>query len=121
MDAWYSGLLPYYLLLPAQIALLMAHGGGRLEPAHPHRPLRRREARGSRGRCAAWRRIYFGDHGAAARQSMSPHMAPTSGATGAIPVAFHWVLALFLLVVLPGIEPVNGRHAAASRVSPSIR
>ncbi|HET9862566.1 MAG TPA: hypothetical protein VFP37_03925, partial [Steroidobacteraceae bacterium] len=23
MDAWYSGLLPYYLLLPMQIALLM--------------------------------------------------------------------------------------------------
>lgn len=96
MEAWYSGLMPYYLLLPAQIALLMIMTvvawnrrirTGRFAASHPGlaRALR----------IAAC--LYF--------LAMALRLALNIGANGedfrhagAIPVAFHWVLALFLLV-----------------------
>jgi hypothetical protein len=96
MDAWYSGWLPYYLLMPAQIALLMIMAvvawnrrvrTGRFALARP------RLARGLRGLAL----LYF--------LAMALRLAinvQANGAEfwreGAIPVAFHWVLALFLLV-----------------------
>ncbi len=95
MEAWYSGLMPYYLLLPAQIALLMFMAvvawnrrvrTGRFAAAHP------RLAGGLR--IAAC--LYF--------LAMALRLALNISANGedfwtegAIPVAFHWVLALFLL------------------------
>lgn len=104
MDAWYSGLLPYPLLLPAQIATLMAMSviawnrrvrTGRFAAAHP------RVVAALRG-CAT---LY-----AAAMALRLVWIAATHGLEfwrhGAIPVAFHWVLALFVLVAAraDGIE-----------------
>jgi len=102
MDAWYSGLLPYYLLLPVQIVLLMSMTvvawnrrvrTGRFAMARPRR------ARLLRGLALlyfllmALRLVIHRDHGAEFWRA------------GAIPVAFHWVLALFLLVsARPSLE-----------------
>ena len=96
MNAWYSGLLPYYLLLPAQIVLLMIMSvvawnrrvrTGRFAAAYPRLA--------GALRMAAW--LYFAMM--AVRLGLNFR---NNGAdfwrSGAIPVAFHWVLALFLLV-----------------------
>jgi hypothetical protein len=96
MDAWYSGLLPYYLLLPAQIALLMVMAvvawnrrvrTGRFAMARP------RVAHALRGLALVYFLVM------ALRLGLDVH---DNGAEfwreGAIPVAFHWVLALFVLV-----------------------
>jgi hypothetical protein len=96
MDAWYSGLLPYYLLLPAQVALLMVMTvvawnrrvrTGRFAAASP------RFARGLR----IFAGVYFGLMAVRLGVSVFEHGADF-WAHGAIPVAFHWVLALFALV-----------------------
>jgi hypothetical protein len=88
MSAWYSGLLPYPILLPAQIALLMLMCGLalRTQPARP---------------AAIWRAIallYF--LGMAVRLVLCVHRHGRDFyLNGAIPVAFHWVLALFLALL----------------------
>jgi hypothetical protein len=91
MSAWYSGLLPYPVLLPAQIALLM------LMAVLAFRPAAARRAR-------VWRTLallYFA--------VMAVRLAICVNAYGsefylhgAIPIAFHWVLALFALVTTRG-------------------
>jgi hypothetical protein len=96
MEAWYSGVLPYYLLLPVQIALLMIMAvvawsrrvrTGRFALAHPR----------VTGTLRSLAVLYF--VAMALRLGLDIH---ENGADywreGAIPVAFHWVLALFLLV-----------------------
>jgi hypothetical protein len=106
MDAWYSGLLPYYLLLPVQIALLMIMAvvawsrrvrTGRFALANP------RMARMLRGLAL----LYF----LAMAVRLGFNIA-ANGAEfwreGAIPVAFHWVLALFMLVSARPAESVVG-------------
>ena len=103
MDAWYSGLLPYYLLLPVQIALLMIMAvvawnrrvrTGRFALAQPQfaRLLRTLAV------------VYFGVM--ALRLGLNVHeYGADFWRQGAIPVAFHWVLALFLLVsARPSLE-----------------
>jgi hypothetical protein len=96
MDAWYSGLMPYYLLLPAQVALLMIMTAvacnrrvrtGRFAAANP------RAARALR--FAAY--VYLGVMTIRLGVNVFAHGAEF-WREGAIPVAFHWVLALFLLV-----------------------
>jgi hypothetical protein len=112
MEAWYSGLLPYPLLLPAQIVLLM--GMARLAPL--------RTTRGDRAsvRSARWNvalrvlaTLYF-----AAMAVRLALVVATHGREfylhGAIPVAFHWVLALFALAVT---RP-DGRGPAAPAGAP---
>jgi hypothetical protein len=88
MDAWYSGLLPYPVLLPAQILILMIMSvvawnrrirTGRFARAKP------RVAAGLRG----FALLYFA--------AMAARLA-LQGMEHAIPIAFHWVLALFVLV-----------------------
>jgi hypothetical protein len=106
MDAWYSGLMPYYLLLPAQIALLMLMSvvawnrrirSGAFARANPR----------AAGALRLFALLYFTvmavrlgvnliDNGAEFRRE------------GAIPVAFHWVLALFVLV--SGRMPAEDGH-----------
>jgi hypothetical protein len=95
MDAWYSGLLPYPVLLPAQILLLMLMAV---------LAYRRSVAPGVAGSSVLGGRavraiavVYF--------VVMVVRLALTLLAHGAdfylhggIPIAFHWVLALFLLV-----------------------
>jgi hypothetical protein len=97
MYDWYSGLLPYPLLLPAQIALLMLMSVLVFREMELHPTLSARPAR--------WRRwvrgaalIYF----AVMVVRLAVQLARGAEdviAAGGIPVAFHWVLALFLLVL----------------------
>jgi hypothetical protein len=104
MDAWYSGLVPYTLLLPAQLAILMLMAAvawnrrihtGAFARANPRAALALRIVAG----------LYFTVM--AVRLAV---MVLDNGADfwrhGAIPVAFHWVLALFLAVA--------GRDAASA-------
>jgi hypothetical protein len=106
MAAWYSGLLPYYLLLPVQIALLMIMAvvawsrrvrTGRFALANP------RVARVLRGFALVY--VF-------AMALRLGYNVMTNGADywreGAIPVAFHWVLALFMLVSARPAESVPG-------------
>jgi hypothetical protein len=96
MDAWYSGLLPYSVLLPLQIALLMLMSvvawnrrvrTGRFALARPR----------TAGILRAVAVAYFLAMGL--RLALAVHENGTAfWREGAIPVAFHWVLALFLLV-----------------------
>ena len=96
MDAWYSGLLPYTLLAPSQIAILML-----MSVVAWNRRIRTGAFARANPRAATALRIFAGlyfvvmavrlgvdivDHGA----DFWRH--------GAIPVAFHWVLALFIMV-----------------------
>lgn len=106
MPAWYSGLLPYPVLLPLQITLLMlmsvmAFRTGMV--GRTARPLRRRTARLLRLSAG----VYFA--------IMALRLAVVIllfGAAfylhGAIPVAFHWVLALFVLIWARARSPVPG-------------
>lgn len=96
MDAWYSGLLPYGLLLPAQIAILMLMSvvawnrrvrTGAFARAHP--------------RAAGALRIFAGLYFVVMAVRLGVHVIEHGAEfwhNGAIPVAFHWVLALFILV-----------------------
>jgi hypothetical protein len=116
MDAWYSGLLPYYLLLPAQIGLLMI-----MAVVTWNRRVRTGRFAAARPRVAEALRILAGLYFVV----MAVRLAVNVNANGvdfwehgAIPVAFHWVLALFLLVSGRASEfamgdvrmPAHGRH-----------
>jgi hypothetical protein len=95
MQAWYSGLLPYPLLLPIQIALLMLMCGLAIGTRTASRP------RGAAERTAAILRTFAVVYVAvmAARLILIVHRyGKDFYLHGAIPVAFHWVLALFILV-----------------------
>ncbi|MET0534914.1 MAG: hypothetical protein ABW171_11870 [Steroidobacter sp.] len=91
MEHWYSGLLPYPLLLPAQIVILMLMTG--LVVQQMLRP---------RATDANWLTatalIYF------AVMILRLIIQYARGAesflaAGGIPIVFHWILALFLLVL----------------------
>jgi hypothetical protein len=106
MDAWYSGLLPYHLLLPLQIALLMVMAvvawnrrvrTGRFAWANP------RISATLRGLAITW----FLAMAARLAFNLAGNGADFWRA-GAIPVACHWVLALFLLVSVRPAESVGG-------------
>ena len=93
MSAWYSGLLPYPILLPAQIALLMLMCVLVIRTCPSDEPP---------GRAATiWRSLallYF--LVMVVRLGLSVHVHGRDFyLNGAIPVAFHWVLALFLLLL----------------------
>jgi hypothetical protein len=94
MWAWYSGLLPYPLLLPLQIALLMLMCALVI----------RRQATGSswaisrQRRVTVWRSlalIYFLVMVVRLVICIYRH-GPDFYLHGGIPIAFHWVLALFV-------------------------
>jgi hypothetical protein len=116
MDAWYSGLLPYPLLLPAQIALLMIMSAvawnrrirtGCFARANPR----------VAGALRLFALLYF--TAMAVRLAVNINVNGVDyWSEGAIPVAFHWVLALFLLVSaraagesMPGLRvPADEQH-----------
>ena len=116
MDAWYSGLLPYPLLLPAQIALLMIMSAvawnrrirtGCFARANPR----------IAGALRLFALLYF--TAMAVRLAVNINVNGVDyWSEGAIPVAFHWVLALFLLVSaraagesMPGLRvPADEQH-----------
>jgi hypothetical protein len=96
MDAWYSGLLPYPLLLPAQIAILMA-----MAVVAWNRRIRNGGFARSNPRVAGALRIFAGLYFVVMAVRLGVNVIDNGGdfwREGAIPVAFHWVLALFLLV-----------------------
>ncbi len=106
MSAWYSGLVPYSLLLPAQIALLMIMSAvawnrrirtGRFARANP------RIAGALRG----FALLYFTFMAVRLLVNINVNGADF-WREGAIPVAFHWVLALFLSV--SGRLPAHDEH-----------
>jgi hypothetical protein len=91
MEAWYSGYLPYHILLPAQIVLLMVMA-----------VLAAGEMRDNPGPAKPWRRwaralaiVYFSAMVARLLIQLA-RGAPDIISAGGIPVVFHWVLALFL-------------------------
>jgi len=106
MDAWYSGLMPYHFLLPAQIAILMLMAvvawnrrvrGGKFARAHP------RVAEALRILAV----VYFAVMAIRLAVNINENGADF-WREGAIPVAFHWVLALFVLVSGRASETMRG-------------
>ena len=101
MEQWYSGLLPYPLLLPAQILILMLMTGlavNEIRRPHPARD---------------WLRVVSLIYFAAMLVRLIVQFlrgADDLIAAGGIPVAFHWVLALFLLVLS---RSTGGRRSAS--------
>lgn len=95
MQAWYSGLLPYPLLLPAQILLLMLMAvlAYRRTVAAPRAAQNRHGHRVLRGLAL----MYFAVMAVRLLWTLSMHGGEFY-LHGGIPIAFHWVLALFVLV-----------------------
>lgn len=95
MEAWHSGLVPYYLLLPAQIVLLVIMAA---MAANPH--LRDGSFAARRPRTATFMRVvavmYFAFMAGRLTLLVIDH-GEDFWLQGGIPVTFHWVLALFLL------------------------
>ncbi|GFE83213.1 hypothetical protein GCM10011487_52130 [Steroidobacter agaridevorans] len=91
MSDWYSGLIPYPILVPVQIAILMLMSA-----------LVMREMQTERRHGMPWVRrfaiVYFV---AMVLRLLLQLLRGADNAidAGGIPVAFHWVLALFLLVL----------------------
>jgi len=96
MDAWYSGLLPYPLLLPAQIAILML-----MSIVAWNRRVRTGAFARANPRGAGALRIFAGLYFIVMAVRLGVNVIDNGAdfwRNGAIPVAFHWVLALFVLV-----------------------
>jgi hypothetical protein len=96
MDAWYSGLLPYPLLLPAQIAILML-----MAVVASNRRVRNGSFARVNPRTAGALRILAGIYFVVMAVRLGVSVIDNGAEFwrhGAIPVAFHWVLALFVLV-----------------------
>jgi hypothetical protein len=95
MSAWYSGLLPYPILLPLQIALLML-----MSAVAIRKSTLAPSASITRARSASILRalalLYFAVMAARLVWCVHQHGSELY-LHGAIPIAFHWVLALFLL------------------------
>lgn len=105
MDAWYSGLMPYYLLVPAQIAILML-----MSVVAWNRRIRTGAFARARPRVALALRLFAGLYFTVMAVRLGVDVIDNGAEfwrNGAIPVAFHWVLALFVLVA--------GRDASAMR------
>ena len=104
MDAWYSGLLPYTVLLPAQIAILMLMSVVAWNRRISSGAFARATPRG-----ATALRIFAGLYFTVMAVRLGVNVVDNGiefWRHGAIPVAFHWVLALFVLVA--------GRDAASA-------
>jgi hypothetical protein len=95
MEQWYSGLLPYPLLLPAQILILMLMTGLVVNEIRRPHPAPARD----------WLRVVSLIYFAAMVVRLIVQFlrgADDVIAAGGIPVAFHWVLALFLFMLSKG-------------------
>jgi hypothetical protein len=96
MDAWYSGLMPYYLLVPAQVAILMA-----MSATAWNRRIRSGAFARANPRTAGALRISAGIYFTVMVVRLGVNIIDNGAEFwrhGAIPVVFHWVLALFVLV-----------------------
>jgi hypothetical protein len=103
MSEWYSGLLPYPLLLPAQIAILALQAWISLQFARGHGALITPRPRVGRV-LIALSVVYF--VAMAVRYALTMTWYPERRwlGTGTIPIVFHWVLAAYLFTF--------GRHHA---------
>jgi len=107
MDAWYSGLLPYTLLVPAQIAILML-----MSATAWNRRIRTGAFARANPRGAGALRIFAGIYFTVMVVRLGVNIIDNGAefwSHGAIPVAFHWVLALFVLVAGRDAESAMGR------------
>jgi cytochrome b561 len=96
MDAWYSGLMPYHVLLPAQIAILMV-----MAVVSWNRRVRDGRFARVSPRVTKALRIFAGSYFLVMAVRLGFNISENGAdfwREGAIPVAFHWVLALFVLV-----------------------
>ena len=96
MDAWYSGLMPYPLLLPVQIAILML-----MAVVAWNRRIRNGSFARANPRVAGTLRLFAYLYFVVMAVRLGVNVIDNGAEfwrEGAIPVAFHWVLALFLLV-----------------------
>jgi hypothetical protein len=96
MDAWYSGLMPYPLLLPAQIAILMS-----MAAVAWNRRIRSGAFSRANPRVAGALRLFAYLYFVVMAVRLGVNVIDNGAdfwREGAIPVAFHWVLALFLSV-----------------------
>jgi len=96
MREWYSGLMPYPMLLPAQVAILalmIVLNAGVQRGRGPLATVSTRFARFVRA--FSW--VYFG--AVALRYVLTMALVPEQRwLGGTIPIVFHWVLALYLYV-----------------------
>jgi hypothetical protein len=113
MEVWFSGLLPYPILLPLQILLLMfmslvacdhVRGRGFFRPSRPT----------VRFALRAFAVVYVSVMAIRLAVAMSepPHDLLESGV---IPIAFHWVLAAFVWLV--SLAPVRSESVPATQES----
>jgi hypothetical protein len=105
MDAWYSGLMPYHFLLPVQIAILMA-----MAVVAWNRRVRDGHFARANPRSAAALRIFACTYFVAMAVRLGVNINENDEnfwREGAIPVAFHWVLALFILVAARASEAMR--------------
>jgi hypothetical protein len=115
MSAWYSGLLPYPMLLPLQIALLMLMCTIAIRKSAAVSTARIAHSGGA-SILRALAILYFAVM--VARLAWCVHRNGSDYYLhGAIPIAFHWVLALFVLALLRHREPADcGTHHASVRL-----
>lgn len=95
---WYSGLLPYPLLLPAQVVILALMLRINLQASRNRGYLSNRRPR--LGRCLlAFAAVYAGVMLVRYGISASLHPERRLLPPGIIPIVFHWVLATYLAVI----------------------
>jgi hypothetical protein len=111
MDAWYSGLMPYPLLLPVQIAILMLMAVTAWNPRVRHGAFALAHPRGAEA-LRIFASIYFVVMAIRLAANINENR-PDFWSEGAIPVAFHWVLALFLMVAGRPASSVRGMRLPA--------
>ena len=110
MAAWYSGLLPYPVLLPAQIALLMLMCALTIRTSAA-RPTSTASSAARFKVLRALAMLYF--VAMAVRLVLCVYQyGGDYYLHGAIPIAFHWVLALFALTLLRSNTPQDEVEAA---------
>jgi len=116
MEAWYSGLLPYPVLLPAQILLLMlmtvvasdhVRGRGFFWPRQASVRLALRAFAAIYAAAMALRLLVM--------LSAPPHDLVASGV---IPVVFHWVLAGFVALIAAAPMRSEGERSLFDAASP---
>ncbi|MFC4308535.1 hypothetical protein ACFPN2_05520 [Steroidobacter flavus] len=108
MHDWYSGLIPYPILLPLQIVLLMIMSAVVMREMQAERGTPTNSGQGR-----AWvRRIAVGYFAVMLLRLLVQLLRGAENVidAGGIPVAFHWVLALFLLVL-------GRRNSASGRLA----
>ena len=111
MAEWYSGLLPYRLLLPAQLAILLIQAAISTDLFRGRGPMAVQRAR--IGRALRWFSVaYFAAMVLRYVLTMAWYPERRWLGTGTIPIVFHWVLAAYLYVL-------GNYHGRADAMSPN--